>query len=1289
MPPETMLSLAQGLSPVLSALLSAENSVRRQAETTFESYVTQEPERVILALVCVCGDWCIPELTSSHLGAPPAVQSLCAVLLRRHLVGKWSRLSEACQTTVKNCLVTSLGTPAPAVELAAKLGDCAAELATELALRTDEEGGVLAAWPEIVPALLAAFSSDRPETRRAACECAYRLASELSEPSGMLRRAVAEGLRGVADDGLAVRALAAVLRYVPESAFEERGGPQAVGGWATVEALVAGALDVPLRHLREAPGSSDRALREGLESLAELAEARPRAFATTAGRVCGVCLLEVALAPTCPSNVRAVAVELVVTLAEAAPSMMRKTRIGDSGVFGAVVTEALFALLLLERHLEEDPAAYTTAMDDAPEDDDRSPRTLGADALDRLGRALRPKHVLPTAANQLRGLLQAATSDPAQRWPEARAAFLALTQLAECYRDLDQDGGGGTVPYLVVSPPKATTRKLKPQKPPASLRRRDLVETILPFAARYPVPQVRKEALVALAQLSIDHAPNLQLEFADQVVPLLCGVTRDDAAARCRGAACRALVVFLDSCSAEGVTRHLDDLTRALEVAVADSNKSPAFVREVGVAALASVASALQSVATDGNPNDTCARLYRHFAPSLTPLAASRASPPALRARALESLALLGCAAGRDVFGTDGLDLVKVIAADYLDAERRRPEDDPERPTAIKAVVMVAQCLEADFAPWIDALVPPLLEAATNADLVLGTSTLNGGGDDDDGDDDEWLVRTEALEEQATAVNLVARLAEALGSDLAGHVQTCLSAVAPLSVNSVDESVRQYAAVALPSLVACVAMREHDYARAAGAASHPNWCYEPAETRAAALFATNALLQAIDSELDRDPRLAALQALRATIEAASRIVGVYVDDEDNSTAGGRRRHRNLSRVETPSDCVPLFLGTPVLAAVVAAMRKTLQAALQRRAVRRASATVNVDYDEDDELFDISMNRDEEELQYNVGEVLGSLLRTHGAAVLDAFHTAGWVDRIRDMADERCVEADRKFAVYVIADIFEFGVVAPRGDVVSDAALNETRRNCVVLYLNLLASLATSNAHADSAPRRQAAVYALGVAVRTCRDELAPHALRLADLLTHVMQRNSASAPSQPDDDGEDDDFVDEDEETSDDREALVSDNAATALEHLLVRHGDALGNNRDACWATWLAYLPLRADAEEAENSVRALCTHAATGTTLPASATSSIVAALGRIAVAVKDGGFCGTTAKRAPTSRSAYDRLVNWRRTRPPITTLVATAVSSLQTRHPTEFEAAWTALTPYARSAVQTLGTPGAAF
>ncbi|KAJ8604211.1 hypothetical protein CTAYLR_009778 [Chrysophaeum taylorii] len=1297
-----MLASAQSLAPTLGALLSPDNGARGQAEASFQASVASAPERVIEALLCISADWCIDGLArqdgASCCGAPAAVRSLCAVLLRRHLVKKWGMLSTSCQATVKGALVASFGRLPPESDLGARVGDCAAELATEIAARTDEEGGLLAAWPELVPALLAALGGAAPTAKRAACDAAFELANEMDEPSGMMRRAFAEALREVvvmsADDWTlrrrATRALGGVLCFASVSAFDD-GDAAEVGGWKSVEAFAYGAVEAPLGG---AGPHAERALREGLEACVDLAEARPRALRAAAPALCRACL-DLALGDATTPSARALAVELVVTLSEAAPAMMRKCRL-EGRAFGAVAVDACIELLR-RRSLrgggeavdfsEDDVDAYGAATTEEPPRDERAAAEVGADALDRIARALRPRAVLPRAAERLRGLLAAGTADPANRWPDARAAFTALTQLAEAYRDLDDDGA---VPYLVVvvQPEK---KKKKGRSRPAS-RRRDLVETMLPFATRYPVPQVRKEALDALAQTAADHAPDLELEASDVLIPALCGAAAD-AAHRCRAAACRALVVVLDSTPARTVARHLDALSRSLWGALTEA---PLFVRELAVSALAALASAL----ADDDDDEGRARratLYGLFAATLKPLAASRDAPAALRARSLECLALLGTAAGREVFGDDAIDLVRVVVTDYFDDDRRRPEDDAERSTALKSVVMVANCLEPHFfEPYLAKIVPPILEAAARADVFV--SRRRSREDDDldldlDDDDEDLVVRTEALEEQSSAVQLIARLAEALGSQFADHVQGCLVALAPLTTSSLADDVRQYASIAMPGLVACIAMRERDAAGDADA-DDPWWCYEPAATRAAAVFAVGALLEAVGTEDERDPRLAALQALRATIEDACRVVGVY-EDAAIASSGMNRRRKNTTRVETPRECVPLLYGTPVFAAAFRKLLETLQASIQRRAVRLASAKVDVDYDDEQADEDAAERAHDEELLYNLAEVVGSLLRTHGVAALDAFFATGWSDRVRDMAHVNCVEADRQFAAYVIADLFEFGTASPRGDFFQQDGISleakralvvsEARKRCVAAFLDPLVSLARDGALLNlraSAPRRQAAVYGLGVAAEKCARDVAPYAPNLADVLSAVMSQRARDNEPRRQDFDDDEHFFEDDDDDDDDvleDDVLVSDNAAASLEKLARTHSATLGAATADLWRRWLDYLPMLGDADEADKSVRSLCDYLVSGSTLPALGPASFLGVLSRIADAILDGGYAGTTSKREPTSRSVRDQLSKRRRTNEPASTLLAAALAALQDRDAPDFQAAWAALPPRAQQAL----------
>merc|ERR1712147_257910 len=178
--------------------------------------------------------------------------------------------------------------------------------------------------------------------------------------------------------------------------------------------------------------------------------------------------------------------------------------------------------------------------------------------------------------------------------------------------------------------------------------------------------------------------------------------------------------------------------------------------------------------------------LYGLFAPSLKPLigGGGPGAAAALRARSLECLALLGCEAGVDVFGRDAAELLQVVTRDYFDEATRRPEDDAERGGALKSVVRVAVCLGEDFAPFLGRVVPPLLEAASGNRLLVEKDDS-----DDDGEEGQYVIRTEALEEQCQACNLVLLLAEATGALFANYVPACLEALAPVAGSAMVDDV--------------------------------------------------------------------------------------------------------------------------------------------------------------------------------------------------------------------------------------------------------------------------------------------------------------------------------------------------------------------------------------------------------------------------------------------------------------------------------------------------------------------
>ncbi|KAJ1454813.1 armadillo-type protein [Pelagophyceae sp. CCMP2097] len=1247
---------ASQLLPVIGALLDADNAARGAAEAAFAAAVEGEPDRLALALLTLCGEWVSGAL---QIDAAPAVRSLCGVLLRRHLCGTsdplWPRLAATTQATVRAVLVRAMDVvPPPALaELGKRLGDVAAELFEECG---DE-------WPELVPALLGAVEQRRNTV--GACDALRAVARQQRGAPGGFWAAAAGVLRGCVERALQSSQRRDFARGGPDEASwiaavgERRAAVRALGSLlssspndvdagaedAAVQVFLQAGLFVAHQEVSEflqnnetsaASREAEKALRDGLEALLEVSEEKAALLRSYVSVVAEKCLAVAVAAEDFPEAPRALALELCVSLAEASPSMMRKCRVASAAgevQFAVAAVDAAFVLLSWPDDEELDEAAYARATVEDPElieNDDECPsgidrRDMGAEALSRLGEALKPKYVLPRAFANCRVLLQQAAASTAQ-WRQGRAALQALTQLFENLEEHRDEpapkGKKGVVAApqdfipLLVRDAKATT-KLSAKK-----RRADALEAVLRFGTEYPVAATRRAALDAVAQLAVDAAPKLQQDAHATVIPALCAALDREkpdqgGAHRCRAAAARGLCHFLDHSTLDIVKPYLAQVAAALGDAI--SPTAPSFVREHAVAAVAALASAVESDA------DVCRTLYAMFAPSLRPLCCRVAdgveTSGELRARALECLALLGSAAGREVFAQDAVELLRVVTADYFDEANklnRRPEDEAERGGALRSVVRVAQCLGADFAPFLGAVLPPLISAATGEDIVVTSSGDNGDGSDDD---DDFVVRTEALEEQASACQLVIVLAETMAEHFATHAESCVVALAPLASNALADDVRSLAMAALPELVKCVALRD---AADLGDGSR---------TRAVATFCVGALLGVLDSEADMEPLITALQSTRQTIEDACRSHSKAIVPD----VPGKKKPAQRARPETS---VPLLLHSPSAAPrhVLEKLMKVLCESIQRRAVRKAQQTVDPDYQDEEGGED----RDEE-LQFNISECVGAVLRTHGVAAFESLEPV-WVDRLAEMAHAHCLESDRKFAAFVIADVFEFALLRPLVPDDAAALIDRARGVVVSKLLPAVLAMAADAPAPDAAPRRQAATYALGVAAQFCGPHFHAHAPAVADVLCRTMAASrAAEAPVHvvedvDDEEDDDDDYEDDDDDAQGSTDEFVSDNACAAL-HLLLSHQDsalraASPQACDLAWAQWIRYLPLQADAEEADRCAHALCAALAAAPAFAAHHASDAFPALARMAQALQ-AGACDTTARRPPACPTSLARL------------------------------------------------------
>ena len=127
---------AAQLKTILEGLLVPDNAARQAAEAALEQAQKTQPSPFLLALLTLCGDWCVDELKrangASCVDAAAEIRTMAAVLLRRKIQAHYNALDDATKTQIQRWLATSLTTPPPENEpnLARKLGDIVAAVAT-------------------------------------------------------------------------------------------------------------------------------------------------------------------------------------------------------------------------------------------------------------------------------------------------------------------------------------------------------------------------------------------------------------------------------------------------------------------------------------------------------------------------------------------------------------------------------------------------------------------------------------------------------------------------------------------------------------------------------------------------------------------------------------------------------------------------------------------------------------------------------------------------------------------------------------------------------------------------------------------------------------------------------------------------------------------------------------------------------------------------------------------------------------------------------------------------------
>ena len=584
--------------------------------------------------------------------------------------------------------------------------------------------------------------------------------------------------------------------------------------------------------------------------------------------------------------------------------------------------------------------------------------------MDRLANKLGGQTILAPTFNWLPRMMNS------MAWRDRHAALMAISAISEGCRDL-MIGELSQVLDLVVP------------------------------ALQDPHPRVRWAGCNALGQMSTDFAPKMQTDFYDRVLKAVVPVLNSPEA-RVKSHAAAALVNFCEEAEKSILEPYLDDLLSHLFQLLQSEKR---FVQEQALSTIATIADAAQAAFS---------KYYDTLMPLLVNVLQKQSEKEyrLLRGKAMECATLIALAVGRERLGQDAMTLVKLLAniqTNITDA------DDPQAQYLMHCWGRMCRVLGSDFVPFLDSVMPPLLELAmAKADIQLldddeQAEQMNG--------EDGWEfvplkgkmigIRTSTMDDKHMAIELLVVYAQVLEAAFAPYVANIMEKIAlPGLAFFFHDPVRYISAKLVPQLLS-------SYKRAYGC---------PSNELAGLWTATvGKLLEVLSSE----PSIETLAEMYQCFYESVQVVG-----KDCLTAA----HMNgfIDSVHSTID--------------------DYQSRVAQRAEQNEGATAD---DVEDEAEDIEREiEDDQTLLSDMNKAFHSIFKNHGPAFLPAW------ERLMPTYESFLTSRDptqRQWGLCILDDVLEY--CGP-----------ESNR-----YSNYISQPLIDGCRDPSAAIRQAAAYGIGVA----------------------------------------------------------------------------------------------------------------------------------------------------------------------------------------------------------------------
>ncbi|KAA8549670.1 hypothetical protein F0562_001312 [Nyssa sinensis] len=477
-----------------------------------------------------------------------------------------------------------------------------------------------------------------------------------------------------------------------------------------------------------------------------------------------------------------------------------------------------------------------------------------------------------------------------------------------------------------------------------------------------PHPRVRWAAINAIGQLSTDLGPDLQVQYHQRVLPALAAAMDDFQNPRVQAHAASAVLNFSENCTPDILTPYLDGIVSKLLILLQNGKQ---MVQEGALTALASVADSSQ---------EHFQKYYDAVMPYLKAILvnATDKSNRMLRAKAMECISLVGMAVGKEKFRDDAKQVMEVLMS--LQGSQMET-DDPTTSYMLQAWARLCKCLGQDFLPYMSFVIPPLLQSAQlKPDVTITSADSDNEIDESDDDSMETItlgdkrigIKTSVLEEKATACNMLCCYADELKEGFYPWIDQF-----QLLKFYFHEEVRKAAVSAMPEL-----LRSAKLAVEKGLAQGRNESY----IKQLSDYIIPALVEALHKEPDTEICANMLEALNECLQ----ISGPLLDE---------------SQVRS----------------IVDEIKQVITASSSRKSERAERAKAE-DFDAEEGELLREENEQEEEVFDQVGEILGTLIKTFKASFLPFFDELS--SYLTPMWGKDKTAEERRIAICIFDDVAE-------------------------------------------------------------------------------------------------------------------------------------------------------------------------------------------------------------------------------------------------------------------------------